>query len=234
MVRGIAAFKAAQSVADYQDAVTEFTQATLAAPWYGDAYYNLGVAQDKAEQYDSALRSLKLALLASPGSKDIKDLTYKVEYRAEQANSPEGKAYAEYGPAQQQFAALMQKLDGTVFLQEEITSSLHFFRELHFYKVGRYHLLTCDLREMSDNLDAFPGQDPHGAWENEHIGDYILPTSGRDKNAGGFILFRPDSGQEFIQGCMPGAGRLSADGSTIDQINLYRSTGDVMSVWHRQ
>ena len=46
MARGAAAFKAAQSAADYQDAVKEFTQATLAAPWYGDAYFNLGLAQD--------------------------------------------------------------------------------------------------------------------------------------------------------------------------------------------
>lgn len=79
MVRGSAAFKGATSAAGYLDAAKEFEQATLAAPWYGDAYFNLGVAQDKAEDYAAALSSLKLAQLASPGSKEIKLLIYEVE-----------------------------------------------------------------------------------------------------------------------------------------------------------
>ncbi|MBI4808628.1 MAG: hypothetical protein HY799_06760 [Nitrosomonadales bacterium] len=93
MARGTAAFKGAKSIADYQKAAQEFDQATLAAPWYGDAYFNLGVTQDKAENYESALRSLKLAILAIPNSKDIKALIYEVEYRSE--NSPEARAAKE-------------------------------------------------------------------------------------------------------------------------------------------
>ncbi|MDE2309864.1 MAG: tetratricopeptide repeat protein [Betaproteobacteria bacterium] len=89
MVRGTAAFKGAKSVADYQDAVKEFEQATLTAPWYGDAYFNLGVAQDKAENYEAALRSLKLSQLVSPDNKEIKTLMYEVEYRNEKARSPD-------------------------------------------------------------------------------------------------------------------------------------------------
>ena len=81
MAYGTAAFTGAKSSADYKEAVKEFEQATLAAPWYGDAYFNLGVAQDKAENYEAALRSLNLARLASPNSKDIKALIYQVEYR---------------------------------------------------------------------------------------------------------------------------------------------------------
>jgi tetratricopeptide (TPR) repeat protein len=87
MVRGTAAFKGAKSVADYRDAAKEFEQATHAAPWYGDAYLNLGVAQDKAENYEGALRSLKLALLALPNDKEIKALIYEVEYRKEKAQA---------------------------------------------------------------------------------------------------------------------------------------------------
>lgn len=86
MARGSAAFKAAISTAEYQDAVKEFEEAVLAAPWYGDAYFNLGVAQDKAGEFDAALRSLKLAQLASPDSKEIKSLVYEVEYRYEKSN----------------------------------------------------------------------------------------------------------------------------------------------------
>jgi hypothetical protein len=91
MVRGTEAFKEAKSTSDFQDAVKEFQQATLAAPWSGDAYFNLGLAQDKAGDYAGSLASLKLAQLASPDSKDIRDLYYKVEYQRDKAaeqNSP--------------------------------------------------------------------------------------------------------------------------------------------------
>jgi tetratricopeptide (TPR) repeat protein len=109
MVRGAAAFNGATSLADYRAAANEFEQATLAAPWYGDAYYNLGVAQHKAEDYDAALRSLKLAVLASPGSKDAEKLSYAVEFRKEKAakaNSPEVRAAKEKETEQRFIASL--------------------------------------------------------------------------------------------------------------------------------
>jgi tetratricopeptide (TPR) repeat protein len=113
MARGTAAFKGAKSVADYRDAAKEFEQATIAAPWYGDAYHNLGVAQDKAEQYEAALRSLKLALLASPDNKEIKGIIYEVEYRNEKANSPEVRAAQE----KEKQDAFLRSLDGAKFVR---------------------------------------------------------------------------------------------------------------------
>jgi tetratricopeptide (TPR) repeat protein len=83
MMRGTAALEGAKSVADYRDAAKEFEQATLAAPWHGDAYFNLGAAQDRAEQYEAALRSLRLAQLASPDAAGVRALLFKVEYRHE-------------------------------------------------------------------------------------------------------------------------------------------------------
>lgn len=111
MARGAAAFKGAASLADYQDAAKEFEQAALAAPWHADAYFNLGVTQDKAENYEAALHSLKLALLASPESKETKVLIYEVEYRLEKANSPAGRI------AKQKIREddLLKSLEGAVF-----------------------------------------------------------------------------------------------------------------------
>lgn len=106
MVRGSAAFKGATSMTGYQDAAKEFEQATLAAPWYGDAYFNLGVSQDKAENYEAALRSLKLARLASPESKEIQTLIYEVEYRQEKATTPEARAAREKESEQRFIASL--------------------------------------------------------------------------------------------------------------------------------
>lgn len=119
MVRGTAAFKGAKSAADYRDAAKEFEQATLAAPWYGDAYLNLGVTQDKAENYEAALRSLKLALLASPNDKEIKALVYEVEYRNERASSPEAQAEKKKRQEMEERRTdeeMIRRLDGAEFV----------------------------------------------------------------------------------------------------------------------
>src|SRR5258706_3377118 len=83
MARGNAAFRGAQNPADFQLAVREFEQATLHAPWLGDAYFNLALAQDKAGDYDAALRSIALARLAMPDSQEAKNLSYEIEFRKE-------------------------------------------------------------------------------------------------------------------------------------------------------
>lgn len=115
MARGTAAFKSATSATGYQDAAKEYEQATLAAPWYGDAYYNLGVSQDKAGNFKAALRSLKLALLTSPDSEEMKALIYEVEYRDEKANSPEAQATREK-EAEQRF---IDSLEGAKYVCPE-------------------------------------------------------------------------------------------------------------------
>ena len=74
MNRGAAAAKSAKDANDFKDAVAEFEKATLAAPWMGNAYYNLGVAQDKAGMYSNAIRSLKMYLVAAPNAPDAKSV----------------------------------------------------------------------------------------------------------------------------------------------------------------
>ncbi len=88
MARGTAAVKDARNVADFKDAVSEFEKAALAAPWFANAYYNLGISQDKAGMYAEAIGSLKLYLLAAPGASDAKSVEnfiYEIEYRQEKA-----------------------------------------------------------------------------------------------------------------------------------------------------
>lgn len=126
MMRGTAALEGVKSVADYQNAAKEFEQATLAAPWYGDAYFNLGVAQDKAENYEAALRSLKFALLASPNDKEIKALIFKVEYRKERESSPEAQAAKKKQQEQEARRAeeeMIRGLEGAIFVLNMATSN---------------------------------------------------------------------------------------------------------------
>jgi tetratricopeptide (TPR) repeat protein len=116
MARGSAAFKAAKNENDFKEAVREFEQAALAAPWLGDVYYNLGVAQDKAGDHASAVRSLKLALLAAPDSRDTKSLLYEVEYRLEKVNSPEAQAAKKREQDLAQDEAFARKVEGNRYI----------------------------------------------------------------------------------------------------------------------
>jgi len=114
MNRGAAAAKSAKDANDFKDAVVEFEKATLAAPWMANAYYNLGVAQDKAGMYSSAIRSLKLYLVAAPNAPDTKNvekLIDEIEYRQEKAAKEPSRQAA---PVSQQtaFEDLLKKING--------------------------------------------------------------------------------------------------------------------------
>ncbi len=88
MARGEAAFESAKDVSGYDNALREFQAATNAAPWYANAYFNLGVAQEKAGKAKAAIESFRFYLLAAPDGKDaaeVKKRIYKLEYAAEQA-----------------------------------------------------------------------------------------------------------------------------------------------------
>ena len=87
MARGEAAFESAKNVSGYDNAMREFQAAANAAPWYSNAYFNLGVAQEKAGKAKEAMESFRFYLLAAPDGKDaaeVKKRIYKLEYAAEQ------------------------------------------------------------------------------------------------------------------------------------------------------
>jgi hypothetical protein len=120
MARGVTAFKEAKSASDYKDAVVEFEKAALAAPWYADAYYNLGQARAKAEDYGGASASLKLYLLAAPGAKDAADaktLMYEMEYKQEKADKERSAAQAN-AQQQAQSQQLVETFRGTWYSAE--------------------------------------------------------------------------------------------------------------------
>jgi len=88
LARGAAALKEAGNTEDYKDAIEEFKEALRLCPWLGEAYFNLGLVQDKAGQYDDAIKNLKLYLLAAPNasdSKKVQSLIFEIEYRKEKA-----------------------------------------------------------------------------------------------------------------------------------------------------
>lgn len=78
----------AKSPGDNKQAVDTLKQASLLAPWLADPYYNLGVAQQKAEEPLDAIQSFNLYLFAKPHAKDRKSVMERIgslEYAAEKA-----------------------------------------------------------------------------------------------------------------------------------------------------
>jgi tetratricopeptide (TPR) repeat protein len=117
MARGAAAAKGATAGQDFRDAAAEFQKASLAAPWLPAAYYNLGVTQDKAGQYEEAIQNLKLYIIAAPDASDlkaVKNMIYEIEYRQEKAakeSSPEAVA----AKKQEDYEKWLKNIDGAKY-----------------------------------------------------------------------------------------------------------------------
>ena len=80
-VEGTAIVKAAKNPAQQALAAQSFTEALTVAPWWGDAYYNLGVAQELAEQFDKAEHAFTFYLLSNPGAteeREVQDRIYQL------------------------------------------------------------------------------------------------------------------------------------------------------------
>jgi tetratricopeptide (TPR) repeat protein len=87
--RGIAAVETATATDDYESAIREFEQAVKLAPNWADAYYNLGMVQEKVEKFDEAIQNLRHYLRLSPEAADaeaVKTLVNKLEYKRDKAN----------------------------------------------------------------------------------------------------------------------------------------------------
>lgn len=114
MSRGIAAMKDAKSEDDFRDAVKEFEKASLATPWFANAYYNLGIAQYKAGIYADAIKILELYLLAASDARDaesVKGLIYEIEYRQEKA-AKENSLEVQVAKKKAEWEKFLKSLDG--------------------------------------------------------------------------------------------------------------------------
>ena len=67
-----------KAVATIIHAAQSFTEALKIAPWWGDAYYNLGVAQELAEKYDEAEQAFNFYLLSNPGAAEKREVQDRI------------------------------------------------------------------------------------------------------------------------------------------------------------
>lgn len=73
LVEGTVILQAAKDEKQIALAMESFKEALRFAPWWGDAYYNLGVAQETLGQFSDAEISLRLYLLTNPGEKEARE-----------------------------------------------------------------------------------------------------------------------------------------------------------------
>lgn len=78
-VKGNVFQKEAKDVSGYGLAVSAYRDALRAAPWWGDAYYNLAVALESAGKFDEAIISLRNYMVSvSPGSPEAREAQNKI------------------------------------------------------------------------------------------------------------------------------------------------------------
>lgn len=89
-VQGTTIAQSAKDAAGQALAVQRFEQAIRIAPWWGDAWYNLAVAQELAGQLDAARRSLQLYILTGLDAEEARkaqDRIYALEAKNELAST---------------------------------------------------------------------------------------------------------------------------------------------------
>lgn len=77
-IEGTAIVKAAKNPAQQSLAAQSFTEALKIAPWWADAYYNLGAAQELAEKYNEAEQAFNFYLLSNPSEKEKREVQDRI------------------------------------------------------------------------------------------------------------------------------------------------------------
>jgi tetratricopeptide (TPR) repeat protein len=122
-VKGNVFLKEAQGMVGYDLAITAYRDALRIAPWWGDAYFNLGVALTSANRFDEAIVSFKLymhsVLSESAEARDAQNRIYALEAKSEMATKQAAIAAAAQAAAnspQAREAALLEKVEGARFV----------------------------------------------------------------------------------------------------------------------
>jgi tetratricopeptide (TPR) repeat protein len=115
-------FKHAKEQKDFLDAVDAYKKALILAPWVGDYYFNLGVAQEQAGKPQDAISSFNLYLVAMPDAKDAKEIRERIgalKYLAGKSareSSPEAVA----AKKQDDYETWLANLNGVRFIAAPI------------------------------------------------------------------------------------------------------------------
>jgi len=144
LAQGLAIMERAQSPKDYEEAVRALERAIGLAPNWRAAYYDLAQAQEAAEKYSEAIKSLRKYLALTPPGEDVEPINiwiYKLEEKMKYMAGP-GKD-----------EKLAQQLAGTWIRNNDPNASWEF--EATGAKIrGRYFYDDPDIANPFGALDA--------------------------------------------------------------------------------
>ncbi len=132
--------KSAKDVAGQKLAVESYKEALKIAPWWGDAYYNLAVAQELVDELDDAKSSLRLYILTRPGEREVRDAQDHIyTLNAKQKISAQSKI-SEDVARKEQITQFPKNLEGAIWMGDVIdvaSEPPHFQRRFYIVKNGR-------------------------------------------------------------------------------------------------
>jgi hypothetical protein len=115
--------KGAKSPEDSGLAVKAYQEATSAAPWWGDAYYNLSVALESAKRFDEAKAALTFYLMIQPKDAAAKERLYALDAKKVLAGTQQAAAArTQREDAEQRFAA---SIEGARYVCQETHNSFY-------------------------------------------------------------------------------------------------------------
>lgn len=170
---GLAALEMAKTNADLEDALKEFAKAAELAPGWADAYYNLGLVQDKLGKEDDVLKNWKKYLELSPNAVESEVLEIKhrinnLEYKAkkkreqlEQMNSlrvliPAGEFL---------MGSPKGKVDKDEYPQHKVF--------LDAYYIDKYEVTVAEYRKFCQETGRNMPPAPSWGWQDNHPIVYV-------------------------------------------------------------
>lgn len=114
-VEGVTIVKAAKDAGSQKLAIGSFTEAVKIAPWWGDAYYNLAVAQELTGLLNDAERTLKWFLLTNPGESDAREAQDRIYGLSAKRKLAVAEAGAKQEQEDREMAAQAQRFEGDWF-----------------------------------------------------------------------------------------------------------------------
>lgn len=131
-IQGTTIAKAATDASGQQLAVDKFEKALAIAPWWGDALYNLAIAQELAGQLDAAQATLKIYALTDLTDQERQDALDKnsvlkaKQQLAEQQAIAAARQKANDPKAKEE--AFLNSLEGAVFARTGVMTNNCYFR----------------------------------------------------------------------------------------------------------
>ncbi len=190
--KGAAFVKLAKSPADFERAAKEFQTAVSLAPWNAEYHYNLAVCYKSAEQFNSALASLKFAQILARDDKERRD-TLGLRAEIEAAQEMAAKQQAEANSPQAREAALLAKVNGAQFVRELRSPSMGSLDDIYevngrslLYKVKIYSLPRGTYFGHGPggpySIGSMPLVDGAFTWTDPYIGTvtvFIISSDGQ-------------------------------------------------------